>query len=75
MGVLKKLSVMYPNLDFDIFVGTSAGSLVVTLASLGEVDVLEHVYTTTKTADILKTFNIVEGSHSQSQFEIPNFGP
>jgi predicted acylesterase/phospholipase RssA len=70
VGVLKKLSVMYPNLNFDIFVGTSAGSLVVTLASLGEVDVLEHVYTTTKTADILKTFNIVDRINEHSIYDV-----
>ena len=33
VGVLKQLFATYPNLDFDIYVGTSAGSLVVTLAA------------------------------------------
>lgn len=60
VGVIKRLTTLYPNLDFDIYIGTSAGSLVITPASLKQYDLLEHIYTTTKTTDILTSFNIVD---------------
>jgi predicted patatin/cPLA2 family phospholipase len=70
VGVIKKLAALYPKLDFDIYVGTSAGSLVVTLASLKQYDVLEHIYTTTKTTDILNTFNIVDRLNENSIYDV-----
>lgn len=41
--------------DYDIFVGTSTGSLLVPLLSIGEVDKLKQVYTTVRQKDI---FNV-----------------
>lgn len=70
VGVLKKLSALYPNLDFDIFVGTSSGSLIVTLASLKQYPVLEHIYTTTSTSDILSKFNIMDRLNEHSLYDL-----
>ncbi len=70
IGTLKRLTATYPNLDFDIYVGTSAGSLVVTLASLKEYDLLEELYTTTKTADIITKFNVGDRINEHSLFEV-----
>lgn len=69
VGVLKALTQQFPNLDFDIYVGTSAGSLVVTLASVKEFDNLERAYTTTKTTDILTRFNIVDRINEHSIYD------
>lgn len=41
-------------IDFDLFVGTSTGGLVSSLAIIGEIDELERIYTTVKTEDIIK---------------------
>ncbi|GAB3496372.1 hypothetical protein GCM10027341_15030 [Spirosoma knui] len=38
---------------FDIYCGTSTGSLIVPLAALGEMALLEQIYTTTRQADVL----------------------
>ncbi len=70
VGVLKQLSALYPRLDFDIYVGTSAGSLIVTLASLKQYDVLEEVYTTTNTNDIITKFNVVDRINEHSLFDV-----
>ena len=39
--------------QFDIYCGTSTGSLIVPLAAIGELAVLEKLYTTTRQADVL----------------------
>lgn len=70
VGVIKRLSDLYPNLDFDIYVGTSAGSLVITLASLKQYDILEKVYTTTRTSDILTSFDIVDRVDENSIYDV-----
>lgn len=41
--------------EYDIFIGTSAGSLLIPLLSLGEIEKLHHIFTTVTQADI---FNI-----------------
>ncbi|GAB3556238.1 patatin-like phospholipase family protein [Spirosoma fluminis] len=38
---------------FDVYCGTSTGSLIVPLAALGEMALLEQIYTTTRQADVL----------------------
>ena len=55
VGVLKKLFDTYPNLDFDILVGTSTGSLIVPYVSIGEMKLLEKLYTEQKTDNIVLT--------------------
>ena len=40
--------------QFDIYCGTSTGALIVPLAAIGEMALLEQIYTTTRQADILK---------------------
>ncbi|MEO6455629.1 MAG: patatin-like phospholipase family protein [Ginsengibacter sp.] len=70
VGVLKDLVAKFPNLDFDIFVGTSAGSIIVTLASLKQYALLEEIYTTTNTIDILQKFNLTERINESSLFDV-----
>ena len=53
VGILKRLFNEYPNLDFDILVGTSTGSLMVPYVSIGEMKLLEKLYTEQKTEDIV----------------------
>ena len=55
VGVLKRLFAEYPALDFDILVGTSTGSLMSPLVALGEMQILEDLYTTQKTENIVLT--------------------
>ncbi|MES2850036.1 MAG: patatin-like phospholipase family protein [Bacteroidota bacterium] len=55
VGVLKKLFNEFPNLDFDILVGTSTGSLIVPYVSVGEMKLLEKLYTEQTTKDIILT--------------------
>lgn len=50
--------------QFDIYCGTSTGSLIVPLAALGEMALLEQIYTTTRQADVLilgGILNLVNG--------------
>ncbi len=58
VGVIKRLQREYPELEFDIFVGTSTGSLMAPLVALGEMDMLENFYTNKKTEDIVITGNL-----------------
>lgn len=70
VGVLKKLFQTYPTLDFDIYVGTSAGSLVVSLASLRMIDALESLYTSISNEDIFIEANIVDSINDTSLFDV-----
>jgi len=51
VGALKYL--VRQNLVFDIYAGTSTGSLVVAMGAIGELALLEQEYTTVRTGDVL----------------------
>ena len=70
IGVLKELFATYPRLDFEIFVGTSAGSLVVSLAFLKKMDTLERIYTTISNRDLFIEGNIVDRLGETSLFDV-----
>ena len=45
--------------QFDVYCGTSTGSLIVPLAALGELPLLEQIYTTTRQTDVLNMGGIL----------------
>jgi len=53
VGIVKRLLENYPNLEFDMYVGTSTGSLIVPLLAMNEMALLEEIYTTQTTKDIV----------------------
>lgn len=53
VGIVKRLLENYPNLKFDMYVGTSTGSLIVPLLAMNEMALLEEIYTTQHTQDIV----------------------
>jgi NTE family protein len=59
VGVVKQLAMEFPDISFDILVGTSTGSLIVPMVALDELDLLEQVYTSVKTEDIVLKGNVV----------------
>ncbi|MES2730187.1 MAG: patatin-like phospholipase family protein [Bacteroidota bacterium] len=59
VGVIKYILKNTP-IRFDLFCGTSTGSLIVPLVALGELDLLETIYTTKKTEDIILTGNVIK---------------
>ena len=67
VGVYKYLVTTF-DLDFDVLVGTSTGSLIVPLAELGKTEMLEKLYTTQKTENIVIKDNI--GSRHQQRFPL-----
>jgi len=69
VGVYKYLVSNF-SLDFDILVGTSTGSLIVPLAALGKIDLLEELYTTQKTENIVIKDNIGNRLNKDSIFEV-----
>lgn len=69
VGVLKELYRRYPGLDFDIYVGTSTGSLIVPLVAGGMIDKLEKLYTTVTNRDIYIIGNIVDKLNDTSIFD------
>jgi NTE family protein len=60
VGVIKFLAENHPEIDFDIYVGTSTGSSIVPLAACGQLGLLEQLYTTVKTPDIVTAGDMVE---------------
>lgn len=58
VGVIKYLNANFPNSKFDMYVGTSTGSLIAPLAAMNKIDELEELYTTQNTTDIVQKFNI-----------------
>lgn len=69
VGVIQRLRATYPNLDFDKYVGTSTGSLIVPLAAMGGYDLLEELYSTQTTANIIKKSNIGDRLNQHSIFD------
>jgi NTE family protein len=59
VGVIKNLAANFPDISFDIFVGTSTGSLITPFALLGEIALLEQLYTTTTTDNIITKGNVI----------------
>jgi NTE family protein len=60
VGVIKALANHYPDINFDILVGTSTGALIVPFIAVQELDVLERLYTTVTTKDIITKGNVVQ---------------
>ncbi|RPD38922.1 patatin-like phospholipase family protein [Chitinophaga barathri] len=58
VGVLKYMAAT-PKIQFDTICGTSTGSLIAPLAALGEINLLEKLYTTHVTSDIVVTGNVI----------------
>ncbi|RYD79025.1 MAG: patatin-like phospholipase family protein [Sphingobacteriales bacterium] len=69
VGVVKRLIKEYPHLEFDSYVGTSTGSLIVPLAAMGAYDLLEELYTTQKTENIIKKGNLGDKLNHHSVFD------
>jgi len=69
VGVIKKLQAEYPGLEFDMFVGTSTGSLIVPLVAMNEMDLLEKLYTTQRTEDIVITNRLGDRVNDSSIFD------
>ncbi|HEX8313659.1 MAG TPA: patatin-like phospholipase family protein [Flavisolibacter sp.] len=60
VGVLKRLAFEFPDIAFDIFVGTSTGALIAPLAVMGDIPLLEKLYTGVKTEDIVLKGNVID---------------
>ena len=58
VGVIKQLAMEFPDIVFDILVGTSTGSLIVPFVALDELDILEQLYTTVTTENIILKGNV-----------------
>lgn len=69
VGILKRLFATYPGLDFDIFVGTSTGSLMCPLVALKEMEMVEALYTSQKTEDIIIKNRIGDRLNDTSIFD------
>ena len=69
VGVIKRLKSTFPGLDFDIYVGTSTGSLIIPFAAMGELDKLENLYTTLTTEDIVLAGRLVDRLSTHSIFD------
>lgn len=69
VGVYKHLVENFA-LDFDTLVGTSTGALIVPLAALGKTDLLEELYTTQKTENIVIKDNIGNRLNKDAIFEV-----
>ena len=60
VGVIKRLAQEFPEIEFDIYIGTSTGSLIVPLAAAGDLTLLEKLYTSVHTNDIVYGGNIID---------------
>ena len=69
VGVIKQLHEIFPTLSFDIFVGTSTGSLIVPLAAIDELALLEEIYTTQSEGTIVRKLRIGDRLNTDSIFD------
>ncbi len=58
VGVLKAIYQHNPGLNFDLLIGTSTGALIAPLATSGSIPLLEQLYTTVKTDNVIETNNV-----------------
>jgi predicted acylesterase/phospholipase RssA len=70
LGVIDQLRSNFSKLEFDCFVGTSTGALISPFAALGEFELLNKIYTSTKTKHVLKKHNIGTRLSKKSVFEV-----
>ena len=60
VGVLKYLSTHFPSVTFDIYAGTSTGALIAPLAATGNIGLLEKLYTSITTSDVILKGNVID---------------
>ncbi len=53
VGILQRLRALYPTLRFDLTIGTSTGALIAPFAATGDLDLLEELYTTHTTDEVV----------------------
>lgn len=69
VGVIKQLHEIFPTLSFDIYVGTSTGSLIVPLAAIDELELLEEIYTSQSEGTIVRKLRIGDRLNTDSIFD------
>jgi NTE family protein len=69
VGVIRQLVRSFPALQFDYYVGTSTGALLLPLAALGKYSLLEELYTSHETEDIVLKTNIGNRLNEHSIFD------
>lgn len=69
IGVLKRLQQEFPGLDYDTYVGTSTGSLIIPLLAVDELDLLEQIYTTQSEGSIVRKLRIGDRLNTDSIFD------
>ncbi len=74
VGVLKYMAST-PQLSFDTLCGTSTGSLIVPLAATGEINLLENLYTTHVTSDIILTGNVINRFGNKNAYSLYDAQP
>ncbi|MFX1703784.1 patatin-like phospholipase family protein [Chitinophaga sp. CC14] len=60
VGALKYLYSQQPAIEFDFFCGTGISSLIAPLAALGEITLLEKLFTSNTTADLVSTNTMLQ---------------
>ncbi|SEW30509.1 patatin-like phospholipase family protein [Chitinophaga arvensicola] len=60
VGALKYLYSQHPDINFDFFCGTGISALIAPLAALGEINLLEKLFTSNTTADIISTSSMLQ---------------
>lgn len=66
VGVIHKLFEIHPQVQFDILVGTGAGSLITPFVALGESEPLVEIFTTKNNKDIVRKFALADRLHESS---------
>lgn len=69
VGVLKYMAAT-PKIAFDTICGTSTGSLIAPMAALGEINLLEKLYTTHITSDVIITGNVINRFASKDSYSL-----
>lgn len=70
MGILHQFKTLFPTLRFDMIVGTSTGALISPLAATGEIDLLQKLYTSVRTDDVVTRHRIGDRLGEKSIFTV-----
>lgn len=58
IGVINCIQELFPDLQHDVFVGTSTGALIAPLVAVGELALVQHLYTSVTTEHIITKGNV-----------------
>ncbi len=70
VGILQRLRLLFPRLRFNTIIGTSTGALIAPFAATGDADLLEELYTTYTTDEVVTKHRLGDRLNQKSIYTV-----